>query len=204
MEKATLMRKPIAAMVVCGVLISLLSACCGSGLVKPDAPGKVEIADVVAAIQDAIDPFWQPKAGLPPLGTVKVALQTVHDTKFSGEADYLIVALKGYYDHAFTQELDLVLVPPPRGLSEEGLPQGITKALHDAIESAQRQIKATYTHNGHTLNTQEIDVQIAFAVTWDASAALKFSILPVTLNAGAETSLKTTNTVTVTFKKPSP
>jgi hypothetical protein len=197
------MRTPPLRAVVSGFLFFLLSACCGTGLVKPDAPGKVAIADVVAAIQDAIDPFWQPKAGLPPLATVKVALQTVHDTKFSGEADYLIVALKGYYDHAFTQELDLTLAPPPRGVSVERLPEDITKALHDAIESAQKQIKATYTYNGHTLNTQQIDVQIGFAVTWDASAALKFSILPITLNAGAETSLKTTNTVTVTFKKPS-
>jgi hypothetical protein len=85
----------------------------------------------------------------------------------------------------------------------ERLPEDITKALHYAIESAQKQIKAAYTYHGHTLNTQQIDVQIAFAVTWDASVALKFSILPITLNAGAETSLKTTNTVTVTFKKPS-
>lgn len=191
-------------LLVSGLLFSLLSACCGSGFVKPDAPGKVAIADVVAAVQDAIDPFWKTTAGLPPLASVKVALQTVHDTKFSGEADYLIIALKGYYDHAFTQELDLTLAPRPPELRAESLPESITKALREAVESAQKQIKATYTYNGHTLNTQQIDVQIGFAVTWDASLALKFSIVPITLNAGAETSLKTTNTVTVTFKKPGP
>jgi hypothetical protein len=84
----------------------------------------------------------------------------------------------------------------------ERLPETMTKTLHDAIESAQKEIEATYTKGGHTLNTQEIDVQISFAVTWDASAVFKFSILPISVNVGPETSLKTTDTVIVSFKKP--
>ena len=130
-----------------------------------------------------------------------MVLQTVHDSRISGEADYLVVALKGYYDNASTQEVDLTLVP--KQTVALGGPT-IGQALTNAIASAQKEIQATYAHGEHTLATQQIDVQIGFAVTWDESAGVnKWAILPVSISASQEFSSKTTNTITVTFKKPS-
>lgn len=185
----------------------ILSACCSTSSLTPKPPGAVHVDEVVKAVQNAIDPFWQGSPnGLPPIASVKLALQTVHDNRISGEADYLIVALKGYYDNAFTQEMDLVLVPQQKFAALD-LVNGpsLEKALHDAIESAQGQIKKSYGSGPHALSTQEVDVQISFAVTWDVSAGVaKWIVAPVSISASDEWSSKTTNTVTVTFKAPEP
>ena len=100
---------------------------------------------VVQQIQAAIDPFWDSeKNGLPGLSSVRIALQTVHDNRVSGEADYLIVALRGYYDQAMTQEVDLTLVPqPPAKNRAHFQPPNLAQSLTQAIAAAQKQIKAT-------------------------------------------------------------
>src|ERR1700690_3113860 len=93
----------------------LLSSCCTSSALKDPPQAVFHVSDLVADIQSAIDPFFgsQPN-GLPQLSSVKLALQTVQENRIAGEADYLIVAVKGYYDNAFTQEMDLTLVPQQR------------------------------------------------------------------------------------------
>jgi hypothetical protein len=191
---------------VCSLaILSLVSSGCASRVPKAPPSESVHIADVVDVIQKAIDPFWQAQpSGLPPISSVKLALQTVRDSRLSGEADYLVVAVKGYYDNAFTQEVDLTLVPQRRIAPLIAVPgPTIEKALRAAIESAQKQISATYTSGGHTLSTQQIDVQISFSVTWDASAGVnKWAIVPISFSGSEELSSKTVNTITVTFKTP--
>lgn len=185
--------------------VFLVSGCCLSRALKAPPPGSVHISEVVDEVQKAIDPFWQAQPnGLPPIASVKLVLQTVHDSRLTAEADYLVVALKGYYDNAFTQEVDLTLVPQRVIANKAAIGPEIEKALHDAIISAQQQIKATYSSGGHTLNTQEIDVQISFSVTWDVNAGVnKWSIVPISITASGDLSSKTTDTITVTFKRPS-
>jgi hypothetical protein len=188
--------------------ICLLSACCAPTALKPPPDGSVRVSDLVKEVQNAIDPFWQDPAhpgSLPPIASVKIALQTVHDTRLSGEVDYLVVALKGYYDNAYTQEVDITLAPQkPSAEKARALTAG--EALRAAIEGVQKEVQASYTSDaGHTLNTQEVDVQVCFAVTWDASlGANKWAISPISLTASGELSLKTVNTITVAFKVPAP
>jgi hypothetical protein len=195
----------VGAIFVCVGVLILVSACTTSRALKGPPPESVRISDVVEAIQRAIDPFWQSSPnGLPPIASVKIALQAVRDDRLSAEADYLVVALKGYYDNAFTQEIDLTLTP--RKSAQENAEEfgpSIETRLRDAIASAQKQIAATYHHGDHVLGTQEIDVQLAFAVTWDANAGVnKWAILPISLTASNDLSIKTTNTITVAFKTP--
>lgn len=190
------------------LIVCLFSGGCTSTALNPVPPGSVRVSDVVKEVQNAIDPYWQDPAhpsSLPPIASVKIALQTVHDTRLSAEVDYLVVALKGYYDNAYTQEMDVTLVPQkPAGEKAHALTAG--EALRDAIGSVQKEVQASYTSDaGHTLNTQEVDVQVCFAVTLDVSGgANKWAISPISLTATGELSLKTTNTITVVFKLPTP
>jgi hypothetical protein len=189
-------------------VVCLLSGCCSTTALKPPPSGSVRVSDIVKEVQAAIDPYWQDPAhpsALPPIASVKIALQTVHDNRLSLEADYLVVAVKGYYDNAYTQEVDLTLVPAkPSENKLLGLSMG--DALKEAIGSVQKEIQTTYTSDtGHPLSTQEVDVQVGFAVTWDGSAGVaKWSIVPISISASDELSIKTTNTITVAFKVPSP
>lgn len=189
------------------ITAALLTSCCTSSALKDPPKAVFHVSDLVADVQTAIDPFFGSQSnGLPQLSSVKLALQTVQENRITGEADYLIVAVKGYYDNAFTQEMDLTLVPQsvPHIFSLATGPT-ITEALHDAIASAQTEIKATYGKGPHALSTQEIDVQISFAVTLDFNAGVaKWSIVPISITASDEISKKTTNTITVTFKNPTP
>jgi hypothetical protein len=185
--------------------VGLLAAgCCTTAGLKPPPDKAVHVADLIAAIQRAIDPFWDVKD--PPLSSVKVALQTVRDNRISGEVDYLVVAVKGYYDNAATEEVDLTLMPkqpPAQLLALKDAGPDIEKALREAIENARKQISKTYSTHGHILNTQEIDVQISFAVTWDISAGVAaWKISPISISASDEYSKQTTNTITVVFKAP--
>ena len=194
----------IALPVVVGSLLSLVSGC---NTLKPleKPPGAVDISSVVQQIQQAIDPFWDSeKSGLPGLSSVRIALQTVHDNRVSGVADYLIVALRGYYDRARTQEVDLTLVPqPPAKNRTHFQPPNLAQSLTQAIAAAQRQIKATYRNGDHVLNTQEIDVQLAFTVVWDVSGgAGGWKLSPISLSASDEYSQSTTDTITVVFTAP--
>jgi hypothetical protein len=126
------------------------------------------------------------------------------DDKTSAEADYLIVALKGYYDNSQTSQLDITLTPEkPPEIKELALPLDDTiKQLKKAILSAQQEIQKTYASAtpGHTLYTSEVDVQIGFTVTWDGSLGVnKWALLPISLSASKEVSYKTANTITIAF-----
>lgn len=186
------------------VFLSFVSGCCTTR--HPQKPPDVDISSVVQQIQKAIDPFWDSKAkGLPPLTSVKIALQTVNDSKISGEVDYLVVALQGYYDNSVTQEVDLTLVPqePAKRHALAKLPN-LAKSLKDEISAAQSQIKAAYSNGAHVLTTQEIDVQLQFAVIWDESAGpTGWKLSPISLTASDEHSKSTTDTITVVFMTPS-
>jgi hypothetical protein len=186
---------------------SVLALASGCSTLRPlqQPPGAVDISAVVQQIQAAIDPFWgSEKNGLPGLSSVRIALQTVHDNRVSGEADYLIVALRGYYDQAMTQEMDLTLVPqPPAKNRAHFQPPNLAQSLTQAIAAAQKQIKATYRNGDHVLNTQEIDVQLQFTVVWDVSGGLgQWKLSPISLSASDEYSRSTTDTITVVFTAP--
>lgn len=178
-----------------------LSGCCTQGVTKhPDKA--VSVSDVVSEVQDAIDDYYAPANGLPGIKSVKVSLQTVHDDKFSAEVDYLIVALKGYYDKATTQEIDLTLVPKSVE-NVRTVESDVTKTLKQLIAGARNEIKDSYTHNGHTLNTNEIDVRLDFTVSWDITAGVnKWVLTPVSVNASNDYSSKTVQSITVAFSKP--
>jgi hypothetical protein len=185
----------------------VLALASGCSTLRPlqQPPGAVDISAVVQQIQAAIDPFWgSEKNGLPGLSSVRIALQTVHDNRVSGEADYLIVALRGYYDQAMTQEMDLTLVPqPPAKNRAHFQPPNLAQSLTQAIAAAQKQIKATYRNGDHVLNTQEIDVQLQFTVVWDVSGGLgQWKLSPISLSASDEYSRSTTDTITVVFTAP--
>lgn len=201
---------------------SLLSACSCIPSKQPMTPGSASsapasrpsdaptVSDIIKSVQVAIDPFYQTTdapSSLPPLKSVKLSLQTVQDDKISIEADYLLVALKGYNDNAHTQELDVILTPEEPKLTTKSFkePPSIADILQQAIRSAQNQVQRTYTSTfpGHSLNTSEVDVQISFAVTWDGAAGVnKWELSPISLSGSDEISYKTTHTITVVFAKP--
>ena len=190
--------------VAVGTLLAVVSGC-STLRPMPPPPAAVDIAAVVQQIQQAIDPFWDSeKNGLPGLSSVRIALQTVHDNRVSGEADYLIVALRGYYDKAMTQEVDLTLVPqPPAKNRAHFQAPNLAQALTDAIAAAQKQIKTTYQNGNHVLSTQEIDVQLQFTVAWSVGGGVgQWRISPVSLSASDDYSRSTTNTITVAFTAP--
>lgn len=197
-----IVREPLA--VALSTLLALVSGC-STLRPLPPPPGAVDLSAVVLQIQEAIDPFWDSeKNGLPGLSSVRIALQTVHDDRVSGEADYLIVALRGYYDRAMTQEVDLTLVPqPPPKNRARFQPPDLAQSLTRAIAAAQKQIKAAYSHGGHVLNTQEIDVQLQFTVVWSVGGGVgQWRISPVSLSATDDYSRSTTDTITVAFIAP--
>ena len=193
------------------LLGTLLSSCANISPKPPvPPPGAPSVADIIKSVQTAIDSFY-PQAGvdssLPPLKNVKLSLQTVLDNKATGEADYLLVALKGYNENVQTQELDVILTPEQTKMTTMSLnePPSIAVVLQQAIKKAQEQIQRTYTStvHGRSLNTTEVDVQIGFTVTWDAAIGVnKWELLPITLSGGEEISHKTTHTITVAFAKP--
>lgn len=190
--------------VVLGAVLAFVSGCSALRPLPPP-PGVVDISAVVQQIQEAIDPFWDSeKGGLPALSSVRIALQTVHDNRVSGEADFLIVALRGYYDKAMTQEVDLTLVPqPPPKNRAHFQPPNLAQSLTDAIAAAQKQIKATYRNGAHVLNTQEIDVELQFTVVWSVGGGVgQWRISPVALSASDDYSRSTTDTITVAFTAP--
>jgi hypothetical protein len=178
--------------------------------------GAPSVSDIIKSVQAAIDSF-SPRSdaqenSLPPLQKVKLTLQTVLNSKTSAEVDYILVALKGYTDNAFTQELDVTLTPeqPKKTLMSfnmtSSITKDITKELEKAIRAAQNQIKSTYTGKipGRSLNTYEVAVQISFVVTLDVSGGLnKWELLPISLSGSEEISYKTAHTITVIFANPS-
>jgi len=188
------------------VFLPLVLFSCNTLPPKPQNDGFVKVDDIVKAIQDSIDSVQSGASKLPPIQSVKVALQTVNDTRLSGEADYLVIAIKGYYDNAFTQEIDLTLVPTQvNQLQKQAVPgtADLKRDLVKAIQDAQKEISKSYSGKNYTLNTQEVDVQISFSVVWDGSAGVdSWKIAPLSITASGEVSLKTTNTITVAFSKP--
>ncbi len=87
-------------------------------------------------------------------------------------------------------------------LKAKGSEDLITEALHAEIGKVMKQVQPIYTTEGITLKTEEIDVQISFAVTLETSAGVeKLTLKPITLTASGGYSSKTTNTITVTFSK---
>jgi hypothetical protein len=194
----------------CSVLAVLWAAtgCCPSAL-KPSPkapPGSVNVGQVIAEVQDAIEPFWESNGGLPPLSAVEIDLQTVRDDKISAEADFLVVALQGYYDNAVTQEVDIKLAKPPKGTRAAATTlkhPSISEVLRNEIAEIQKVVKASYGTGEHLLRTKEIDVQLKFAVTWDVQAGVSgWKILPITFSASNEYSRSTSNTIIVTFAQP--
>ena len=174
---------------------------------------------MVNAVQDAINPFWCNKGGasdsngecsknLPPLSQVKLALQTVRDTKAAVEADYLIASVQGLKDSSQTQEIDPTLKPhkpPQEQITVTGIDEfAKVRALpYDTIKHARDGMNATYGQGDQMLDTEQIDVQIAFAVTWDWKIGVnKWKILFLSANASLERSSKTTNIITVSFIRP--
>lgn len=209
---------------VAGLFCSLLTSCCcistkphgdsnlASSPTKTYPKGAPSVSDIIKSVQAAIDSFYpQAKAQknrLPPLKKVKLTLQTVLDSKTSVEADYLLVALKGYTDNALTQELDVILTPeqPKKARMTFDVTSFITKELEKAIKAAQNEIQSTYTGKtpGHSLNTDEVDVQISFVVTLNVSGGVnKWELLPISLSGSEEISYKTAHTITVVFANPS-
>lgn len=193
------------------ILGSLLSSCSSISPKPPvPPPGAPSVSDIIKSVQTAIDSFYQQSGvdnNLPPLKNVKLTLQTVLDSKATGEADYLLVALKGYNENVHTQELDVILTPEQPKITTKSLNElpSIADELQQAIKKAREQIQRTYTSTvpGRSLNTTEVDVQIGFTVAWDAAAGVnKWVLLPITLSGGEELSYKTTHTITVAFAKP--
>jgi hypothetical protein len=210
------MTKPFvrpAALMMASAAISMSG--CTAGLVKPDDP-PISLSRMVDEVQIAIDPFWCPgknktdkecQSGLPPLKQVKLALQTVRDTKLGTEVDYLVMAVQGSKDNSATQEIDLTLTP--HAITATTLADtyddlaNIRKVLIDTITSARESIKKTYGDGDNQLDTDEISVQIAFAVTWDGKVGgAKVPVLTLLASPSVERSIKTTNTITVTFARP--
>lgn len=204
---------------IAGLFCSLLASCScfspkppssASSPVAARPDGAPSVSDIIKSVQTAIDPFYQESgnnSNLPPLKSVKLTLQTVLDSKASVEADYLLVALKGYNDNAHTQQLDVILTPEQPKMAAEQFNEtaSIADVLKQAIQNAQNQIQRTYASKipGHSLNTSEVDVQISFAVTWDGSVGVnKWVLLPISLTGSEEISYKTTHTITVAFAKP--
>jgi hypothetical protein len=167
---------------------------------------------MVEEVQSAIDPFWCPsndekcQSGLPPLKQVKLALQTVRDTKGVGQVDYLVWTVQGSKDYSETHEIDVTLTPHP--ISSDPLAEtydelaDIRRALMNALSSAQQSIKEKYGEGSKQLDTDEVTAQISFAVTWDGKVGgAKVPVRRILASPSLERSLKTTNTITVTFAK---
>jgi len=139
---------------------------------------------------------------------IKLALQTVRDTKGGLGVDYLIASAQASKEYAETQEVDLILVPHylssvmTYDFQTDDL-ANVGKALHDAIEGTQKSIARTYGTGTKMLDTDEIDVQMAFAITWDGKiGGSKIPVLKFLASPTLEHSIKTTNTITVTFARP--
>ncbi len=178
---------------------SALSAC---ATLHPDpSASKITVDQFVAAVQDAINQTPDDKGALPGLKQVKLSLQTSTEIRNSVEVDYLVVDVKGYNDRQVSRELDLTLVKkPPPLLQAHLVPDDVRKALVDAINAAQAQVKRTYSRGGLELKTNEVDVQVSFVVTWDGAAGVgKWVLSPISLTAGTEVTSKTVHTVTICY-----
>jgi hypothetical protein len=109
-----------------------------------------------------------------------------------------------------SQEVDVTLTPREAQKIDVYSVEGddlasIGKSLRDAIQGAQQSIKNTYGKGIRTLNTDEISVQMAFSITWGSKlGGSKIPIVNLSISPSVEKSVKTTNTITVTFSRPPP
>jgi hypothetical protein len=79
----------------------------------------------------------------------------------------------------------------------------IRKALIDELTSAQESIKKRYGEGDKQLDTDEVTAQISFAITWDGRVGgAKVPVIKIFASPSLDHSLKTTNTITVTFARP--
>jgi hypothetical protein len=192
----------------------LICAGCGGQPVLRGKPGdKLEISDFIGAVQKAINSeMGDPAvvAGLP-ISSVSLVLQTTHENKVAGEVDYLVAVVKGYYDKSDSEQVTLKLTPTkPKFVTQDFNPaqsptDKITASLQQLIKDARASIEKSYGADKQELYTSQVDVQLQFQVTYDfAGGVQKWELLPVTVGATDEYTLKTTDTVTVSFAVPQP
>jgi hypothetical protein len=138
---------------------------------------------------------------LPPLSRVKISLQTVQDVKIGAGANFLVISLKGYDENAITRSLDIVLVPEHLGGAMTPRTPTLATELEAAIRTARDQVAMSYpsSSNAPLLKTDEVDIQIGFAVTRGASAGASWVLTPISPSVSGEISHKTTHTVTLVF-----
>ncbi len=192
---------------------------CAYTPVKPQLNDPVVLSEMVTAVQQAIDPFWCPPddhgvannacpSGLPPLKQVKLTLQTVRDTKTTGQLDVSVASLQASKESAETQQIDLTLTPnkPPEivvtGFDHDRFAQ-LKRDLSERIEAARNSVKKTYSNAGKTLYSSAIDVQVSFAVTWDVKVgASKLAVIFLSASPSFDRSTKAANTIVVSFANP--
>jgi len=182
-------------------LLGLESGCVnGQTTATKPAAQAVAIEDVISQVQKALANVQTVLANnhFPPLKQVKLSLQTVATKKDGITLKLWVISFGSTVEKTGTQQMDLVLVPPPPGLPEKTASSSLTDDLQNAILSAADGIQNA-KKGPVPLVVGSLDVQIGFTVKGDVNGGPNITLAPVTLGLTGDVSTSAVQTITVTF-----
>ena len=163
------------------------------------------IESVVGQVKQAIAQVQSTLAGsgLPPLKQVKLSLQTVATKKGGVTLKLWVINIGGTIEKDKTQQIDIVLTPPPPGAAAPVGAVSLTEELQQAIVNAAQGVKNAGS-GAIPLKFSSLDVQLGFTVKGDVNGGAAVTILPITLDFTGDLSKTAIQTLTVSFAAPTP
>jgi hypothetical protein len=163
------------------------------------------IESVIGQVKQAIAEVQTTLAGsgLPPLKQVKLSLQTVATKKGGVTLKLWVINFGGTIEKDKTQQIDIVLTPPPAGTAAPVGAVSLTEELQEAIVNAAKGVQDA-GKGAVPLRFTSLDVQLGFTVKGDLSGGAAITIVPITLDFTGDLSKTAVQTLTVSFATPTP
>ena len=144
------------------------------------------------------------EGSLPPLESVTLTLLAEYNVKGGPKFKLLIFSFGKTWERQTSNQLTYVLKPPSAASQQPvGADVGISKQLVDAIVGAAAGVHDAATRQPPLL-LNSFSAELGFVVKEVTSGAVKFEIVPVSIEAGVDYSKKAVHTIKVAFAQPKP
>ena len=192
------------------VVMLVIPSCCTQGALSPPpgTPTGLGIQELVQEIQKGLAKAITELGGQKLLSLKSATLNLVAEAtrSDSGNIKLVVASVGTKWEKAFTQEIELTLVPPSVRSEWKGfaLKNPVADQLADAIVSAVRAVKDAPNNTDVPLEPSSLKVVISFVVKWTANlgATGGFQIVPVTVDLGCQATTAATQKITVVFENP--
>jgi len=180
-------------------LAAALNSGCASAGRPPEEPAPgAPLADVMDAIAGALtEAQTGDVAGLPPLRSVAVKLQTAAVRSAGGQIGLVVFSAGASRETETVSTLELKFKPagpPPKTAAPVEIRQALAKAIHLARAGAARAGRGSMP-----LATTKVEIELKFAVEVKGSAGLTVELMPLGAEAGGKIQRNAAHTIVLVF-----